>query len=172
MLVAVILHLTSLQPPSADSPPMGEYDIKASYLYNFTRFVEWPSEGAGGNTFAICVLGKDPFGEALNDLVGKTVRNRKIAVRKIFSIDEAQGCDILYISASERAHQKNILSSLPPAHGMLTVSDSNQFTLHGGMIGLVTVGGRIRFEINNKAAMQANLRISSHMLKLAVKIID
>lgn len=145
-----------------------EYFVKGAFLYNFARFVEWPQKAftSEQDPVTICILGEDPFGSALDQLRGKTTGNRKILVRQHVNISEIDHCNILFISKSEQAKLAEIL---PSSHrrSMLTVSDMENFAEQGGIIGLVTVENKIRFEVNLDAARRANLKISSQLLKLA-----
>ena len=157
----------------ADEREAAEYEVKAAFLYNFAKFTEWPSASFASDQapLAICILGDNPFGKAFDPIRSKTVRNRSVAIREIVNPDAAKGCQVLFISASERERFDDILRSLG-TRSVLTVSDVKRFTQSGGMITFVTVDGKIRFEINNRAASHAGLKISSQMLKLAETVIE
>jgi hypothetical protein len=145
-----------------------EYEVKAVYLYNFGKFVRWPS--ATGETFAICVLGQDPFGPALNATVaGETINGANITAARISRVEEAANCRIVFISSSEEARLKQILSALDRS-SVLTVSDLPQFSRHGGMVEFVFDGKKIRFEVNLAPAEHAGLEFSSELLKLAANV--
>ena len=140
--------------------------MKAAFIYNFSKFVHWPAATAD-KTLAICVLGKDPFGPALEEaLLGKRVDGRELVARRLASAENAAGCNVLFVSSSEEAGVERILNAL---HGapVLTIGDMDQFAERGGMINLTTQGGRIRFEINLAAIERTGLRVSSQLLKLA-----
>lgn len=155
----------------AGEEKLSEYQVKAAYLYNFAKFIEWPPRTPGQqNTFTVCVLGKNPFGNALDELNGKQVRNQKMVIRYISSVNEIKGCEMLFISASERENVTTIIAALSSVRGVLTISDTRRFMQAGGMIGFVTVEDRVRFEINNKVAQHANVQISSQLLSLAVMV--
>lgn len=146
-----------------------EYQVKAAYLSNFGSFVEWPSKTAAKSVpnFAICVLGMDPFGRALDQAIaGQSVNGMSVIVRRLSTPEQAAGCRVLFISASEGASLNTVLSSLGNA-GILTVSDMPQFVERGGMIGFVVQDNRVRFEVNLAAAKSAGLTLSSQLLKLA-----
>jgi len=117
-------------------------------------------------------MGKNPFGEDLNPLTGKLVYNRKVLIRYIRNIEELQECDLLFISADEADNISDILPVLNRRQGILTVSDARNFARKGGMIGFVQQEGRIRFQINKRMARQANLAISSELLKLALMVLE
>ncbi len=143
-----------------------EYDVKAAFIYNFAKFVEWPAEKAQGDaTMNVCVVGRDPFGPALDAIAGKSVGDRKIRIRRLAS-QSPQGCDIIFISGSERDRLEQVLEPLRGA-GVLTIGDTHGFAQRGVMINFYMDGKRVRFEINPRAASRAGLRISSNLLKIA-----
>lgn len=150
-----------------------EYEVKAAYLYNFAHFVQWPrnAPSASAKTFGICVLGADPFGRVLDDTVaGEMIDGKSVIVRRISQAKDAAGCRIIFIGESEASNLAEVLSSLS-SDNALTVSDIALFTDHGGMIGLITEGRHVRFEVNMAAARRADLGLSSQLLKLAVRIV-
>ena len=150
----------------------GEYQVKAAYLYNFGRFVEWPAKLTTTNTgpFTICVLGEDPFGPALDTtLAGETIGNQKVAARRISSLQESVNCQILFISSSEAKRLNKIIEALDKS-AILTVSDIPQFSQRHGMIQFVLEENRIRFEVNLTATQRAGLTLSSELLKVATAV--
>jgi len=147
-----------------------EYQIKAAFLYNFAKFVEWPTQAFAGpdSPIVIGVLGKNVFGDNL----ARTIRNKVIndhpfEFKEYRSVKEATNCHILFISASEKEHLPKILKALRGA-SVLTVSETDQFIEMGGMINFVIEDNRIHFQINDDAARRAGLKISSKLLSLAV----
>ena len=147
-----------------------EYQVKAVYLFNFGRFIEWPESAAKDESFTICVLGLDPFGSALDaTLAGEAIGSRKLVARRIMSTREVTNCRILFISSSEVSHIKEILSSLEKSN-ILTVSDMPGFTSNGGMIQFVLKENKVRFEVNLTAAEKAGLTFSSQLLKVATDV--
>jgi YfiR/HmsC-like len=149
-----------------------EFEVKAAYLYNFARFVEWPEESNAPTqgTFDICVLGADPFGSVLDAaLAGETVDGKSVAARRMSKTQNMKGCRILFISSSEGGQLKEILAALDKT-GVLTVSDIPRFSERGGMIGFMFEGNRVRFDINLANAQQAGLTLSSELLKVAVDV--
>lgn len=145
--------------------------IKAAYVYNFGKFVRWQSPPAGSDSFDICVLGKNPFGSTLASTVaGEKLDGRDIRVRNISNPPEAAHCRILFVSSSEESHLKPILVLARQA-SLLTVSDMHGFAERGGMIELVNLEDRIRFQVNANAVNEAGLTVSSELLKVAVKVI-
>jgi hypothetical protein len=146
-----------------------EYEVKAAFLYNFAKFVEWPPEAIDktGESFVIGILGRDPFAKEWKDqLDGKVVQDRKLVFRRLSSPAEAAGCRVVFISDSEAGEVSDILAKLegPP---VLTVSDVGRFIQRGGMVGFSVEQNKVRFSVNVTAAEKAGLKISSQLLKLA-----
>ena len=157
---------TALHPAAAAGP--SEYEVKAAFLYNFARFVEWPLDAAGDDrTFVVTVLGRDPFGSALDDtLRGKMIDDKRVVVRRALRSEDVGRSHIVFISDSESDRLPAILKSLEAAP-VLTVGEMNQFAERGGVIRFKVDQERIRLEINVAAAQRSRLRISSQLLKLA-----
>lgn len=146
-----------------------EYEIKAAYLFNFAKFVDWPAETFADSTepIIIAILGKDPFGKVLGETVsGKTVKGRKLVVERYKKIQDLHFCHILFISTSKRQRLAKILRQTKN-QSILTVSELKNFIQAGGVIRLFNRGNKVRFDINLEAAKQAQLRISSRVLNLA-----
>ncbi len=148
-----------------------EYQVKAAYLYNFGKFVDWSAASAAKRDgFQICVLGQDPFGPALDAaLARQSIDGKSVMARRITKPQDAFGCRILFISASEDRQLKGIFAVLDGA-GILTVSDIPQFSQRGGMIEFTLEGNRVRFEVNLGPAEAAGLTLSSELLKVAVAV--
>jgi hypothetical protein len=157
----------------AQQPKIGEYEVKAAFLYNFTKFVEWPTEATtdAGATFNLCVLGEDPFGKAFDSIQGEKIVNKKLVINRFKELHALEKCRILYISESEEERLTQILKSLKGLH-ILTVSDSEGFAQHGVIINFYMEGNRVRFEINVDAARRSGLKISSKLLNLAKIVYD
>lgn len=145
-----------------------EYDVKAAYIYNFAKFVEWPAGKPldGGATLIVGIIGKDSFGPALAAIEGKVAGKRNIRVKRDISLKTARNCDILFISHSEKDHLEEILEAVGDS-GVLTIGDTKGFARQGVMINFYMEENRVRFEINAKSAGRAGLRISSNLLKIA-----
>lgn len=143
-----------------------EYQLKAAFLLNFTKFVEWPEgdRAAAHSPFAICIYGDDPFGAALDEIVqGELVNGRRLVVRRL-GRSAPESCQVLFFSKSEPKISQ-VLSALPT--GVLTVGDSEQFLADGGTIAFMVENRRVRFGINQRHARNAGLRISSKLLNVA-----
>ena len=155
---------------SSQQPKPTEYEVKAAYLYNFSRFVEWPADVARKGSFTICVLGENPFGRALDTTIAaESATGKTVIARQIPAPPEAGDCRVLFISSSEKGQLKQILASLGNS-SVLTVSDLPQFTDRGGMVQFVLDGDRVRFEVNLATAQRARLTLSSELLKVAVNV--
>jgi hypothetical protein len=148
-----------------------EYEVKAAYLYNFGKFVEWPAKIATADDFfTICVLGQDPFGATLDTTItGESINGKKVVVNRIARSKDAISCRILFISSSEESQVKEILAALDQT-SVLTVSDMPQFTRRGGMIQFLVEENRVRFKVNLTAAEHAGLTLSSQLLKVAISV--
>jgi hypothetical protein len=149
-----------------------EYQVKAAYLYNFGRFVKWPAGLAAGkgDSFPVCVLGRDPFGPILDStLAGEALEGKPVVIRRIAKPQDATDCRILFVSLTEENHLKEILAAIDQA-GVLTVSDMPGFSRRGGIIQFLAEGDRVRFEINLASAESARLVMSSELLKVAAAV--
>ena len=146
-----------------------EYQVKATYLYNFVNFVAWPGGPAEQQgPIVLCVIGKDPFKGAL-DRAGetRTSSGRPFAFRQIYDPAAGRSCHVLFVSASESKHLPAILNAVR-AWSVLTVSEIDGFFYQGGMITFLMEGDRVRFQINSSAAGIAHLKVSSKLLQLAM----
>jgi hypothetical protein len=149
---------------TADQP--SEYQVKAAFLLNFTKFVEWPAKSSAADApIAICILGKDPFGRVLDDIVeGESVNSRKLTVERLGQLPAAQACQVVFFGSPEKDLRKT-LGALGP--GVLTVGEGDKFVRAGGMIALVIDGRRVRFDINQAAAVSAGVKLSSKLMSVA-----
>lgn len=135
---------------------MPEYDLKAEFLCKFVQFVKWPKGGNG----TIGILGDDPFSGKLQG---------KLKVKHSKQPEDLKGCQIVFVSKSERGNVSGIIAALGEGN-VLTVGDSAGFASQGGVIGFMMDGDRVRFEINTGAARRAGLIISSKLLQLASRV--
>jgi YfiR/HmsC-like len=154
---------------AAQSEALAEYQVKAAFLFNFAKFVEWPESAFADGRAPIVfgVVGENPFGADLSNIVrGQQIKGRPIRVGSFKFGDDLRGCHVLFVSASERTHLPQILSSLRGADA-LTVSDIDGFAVAGGVMQFVTEENRVRFLVNLEAVARTNLRINSKLLALA-----
>ena len=151
-----------------------EYEVKAAFLYNFAKFVEWPDTAFASPDAALtfCIVGANPFDGALGRVINdRTAHGRHILVRET-SEPVAGGCHLVFVAASEDRTVAQLVHSLQAAEGaaILTVGESEAFAAANGMITLVVEDGGVRFDIDTAAAERAGLRFSSQLLKLARRV--
>jgi hypothetical protein len=167
--VAVVLVLMGVETlHGSDTPAASEAQVKAAFLFNFAKYVDWPPS-AFSNAMApitIGVIRSDPFGDALHRAEGKTINGHPFVIKDLSSESDLTGCQILFISHSESFRMAGILEkarSLP----ILTVGEDDAFAQNGGIINFVLKKGNIRLEIDLAAARKARLTISSRLLAVA-----
>lgn len=161
-LAGLLLLLLTGASLGAQEPTL-EYRVKAAYLFNFTKYVEWPRDALGAGPLTICVAGRNPFGTVLEDVVrGEEVENRAVAVRVI--LEPEPGCHVLFVpDGAATAAYLRATRTAP----VLTIGETPDFLGFGGTIRFIREGTNIRFEIDQQAADRAGLRISSRLLRLA-----
>jgi len=155
--------------PAGEDDAPSEYQIKAAFLFNFAKFVEWPAAAfkSPEEPIGICMLGQNPFGSALTDAVrGKVVGNRTLVVREAPNAQQAGKCHILFVAASERKRLRSVMEGIQGL-SVLTVGETDNFIANGGVINFRLENARVRFEIDAGAAERSKLRISSKLLSLA-----
>lgn len=151
-----------------------EYELKAAFLFDFGKFVEWPANTFPDPNapFSVCVLGRDPFGSALDQtLQGKRMENRPVRILRLTDPAAARPCQIVFVSASERPRVAAILVSLRGSNA-LVVGETRGFAESGGAIQFTVDDNHVRFTINPDAIQRAGLRISSQLLALAKIVHD
>ncbi len=153
----------------AEIPAPSEYGLKAAFLYNFAKFVEWPPKTFSdlASPFAIGIIGDNPFGSNLQSTIeNKTLDGHPIVVKPVRDISELKTCQMVFISRSERKRLGEILKGTQGV-AALTVSEMDNFLEAGGMIQFLMQERKVRFAINGQAARKAGLKISSKLLNLA-----
>ncbi len=139
-----------------------EYQVKAAFLYNFAKFVEWPASALTG-ALTICIAGRNPLGTFLDETVdGETVGGRPIRTRII--LEPEPGCHVMFIPDGAAATAYLRASRTAPT---LTIGETPAFISQGGIISFFVENGKVRFEINPQAAERAQLRVSSRLLQLS-----
>ena len=201
MCQPISLAAVNMQSSSPKTAKEIEYEVKAAFIYNFMKFIEWPEEKnasqnknqTSANPMIIGVLGLNPFDSAFQLILDKEVRGRKIHIVEIssyhlyyeasqdkanaFAAYQAQyqdiigACNVLFICDSEHDYIEELLS-LTSGHGILTISDLVGFAKRGGIIGFVEDNNKIRFEINLDAAQKENIKIRSQLLTLAKEVYE
>jgi len=149
-----------------------EYEVKAAFLYNFAKFVEWPSTAFATPEapLVFCIIGANPFEGRLERVVNdRTANGRRIVVRDDVATGQTGGCHLVFVPESEEGSMARLLHPVnaAPEAPMLTVGEAEGFTEAGGMIELVVDEGRVRFDINAGMAERRGLKLSSQLLKLA-----
>jgi hypothetical protein len=166
-----VLGLTGLLAQSVAAEPQAapfEYKLKAVFLLNFAKFVQWPADAfaSGSAPLTICVIGEDPFGAALDQVVQKeTVQGHPLTVARPTAERNYRSCHIAFFSESTEAQYSNIISNHIGA-STLTVGENELFSQRGGMIHFMHVGQKMRFVINNDALTNATFELSSKLLSL------
>lgn len=159
-----------VNPDSAKSQQFTEYELKAAYLFNFGKFVQWPADAFKKNTdpFIIGIYGNNPFGEILQQTIqNKTLQNRPVILINVSTTEEAETCHILFICKTDKLQLSLIIKAINNK-SILTVGDNiDEFCESGGIINFTSQHSQKRFEINNKASLKAQLIISSKLLSLS-----
>lgn len=153
---------------AAHAQTLSEQQVKAAFLFNFAKFVEWPVDAFSGpdDPIVFCVLGHDRVGDAIAGLAGKIVQGRKVAVRRHQSVQDTKGCHVLYVSESHVDHAEGIIAQLRGVP-VLLIADDEDFARRGGMINFVLERNKVGFEINAEAIRRARLTANAQLLKLA-----
>jgi len=152
---------------SAQRPRADEDGVKAAFLYNFTKFIEWPSSAFadGSSPFVVCAYADASFRQKLEEiLLGEQVRGRPITVAAVG--EDPRGCHLLYFSKEESVRQAGVLSKLRQAP-VLSVGEGRLFLEQGGLIAFMLEDDRVRFAISKRGADAAGLTISSQLLRVA-----
>jgi hypothetical protein len=164
-LAALVAFAAHLPAPAVAANAAGEYNLKAAFLFQFTKYVHWPADPTG--PVAICVLGEDPFGDALDEaLSDKTSKGHTVVARRIGSAKAGADCRIVFVSRSEQGRLGATLAALGN-RPTLTVADMDRFPQRGGMINLNLENERIKLEVNPDNAARVGLKIGSDLLRLA-----
>ena len=149
---------------AANAQTQAANNVKAVFLYNFSRFVTWPGSSPSNGPFVIGILGNNPFGNYLEQVVeGETIGGQKIEVQYYSDVSEIKSCHILYINKANAADVAKNLAG----RNILTVGDGDDFARSGGIIRFFVDKNKIRLRINQRHAKAANLQISSKLLRVA-----
>ena len=168
-IVAACMMLAGA-PANAQNPT--EYDVKAAFLLNFTKFVEWPESvfESPSAPFRICIVGEDPFGETLDKMVeGEKVASHKLVVDRLKRGSSAGGCEVAFYTKADRNAAQSIAREAPH---VLTVGETDEFLHEGGVIRFVLDHNRVRFDVSQAAARKAELKVSSKLLNVARRVED
>ena len=171
-LAVVALGVVLLPGKASAADESVEYAVKAAFLYKFGSFVEWPATAFASPTspFQLCVVGEDPFGAALDKAVsGQQIARRPVEVRRLKTVKPDSGCHIAYLAASETQRLAQIIEALRGS-SVLTVSDGRSPGVATGIINFVIKDDRVRFDIDDEAAAQNRLALSSKLLSVALSV--
>ena len=190
ILLSALFVLAVAQKTTAEPTKANVYKIKAAFLYNFIKFVDWPEDkiADSNDVITIGIIGNDPFEDAFEPIKAKKVKDKTLVIKHFPSIitykarykkdeykadygDAFKKCHLLFISSSEKEHIEEIIN-LVEGGSVLTVGETAGFIEAGGIINFVMEQKKVRFEINNAAAKQAELKMRSQLLRLAKKVID
>jgi hypothetical protein len=174
LILATLLSFAGAPLDLAQGEPSGEYQLKAAFLFNFAKFIDWPptSFASPQSPFVVCILGVDPFGHAIDEVLkGKTIENRPVTIERLKSAAQVRQCHMVFVTQSESFHLAEIIQAL---HGscVLLVGEADGFAEAGGAIQFALEDNHVRFLINPDAAARAGLRVSSKLLSLARVVHD
>ncbi|WP_461060855.1 YfiR family protein [Silanimonas algicola] len=167
-MMAIVLLAATLLPAAAVRAATDEYSLKAAFLFNFTRFVEWPTEAfaRAGAPFQICVYGDDPFDDRLDALARRRVGERSITITRPTSAAALPRCQIAYFGDGTPADvEAAAVGDAAPT--TLTVASDARFAREGGMVALVTSSGRVRLHVNLDSIRRSPLRVSAKLLEVS-----
>lgn len=169
ILFAACLLISAGKMVDAQTPALSESEIKAGFVFNFTKFIEWPADAFAGpeSPVVLGVLGDSPITDLLIETAaGKTVNGRAVTIRRFKEGQDLRACQILFLSSSEEKRVPQILEKVKRS-SVLTVSETSGFAQAGGMINFVVEGNKVRLEINLDAAGRARLKISAKVIAVA-----
>ena len=172
LMLLRLLLLAGTGAAGAEGPGIKEYQLKAAFLYNFTKFVEWPAASfpSSDAPIVIGVLGRNPFGPELESVIkDRKVNGRGLVIRMIEKASDAKLVQLLFVPSTEDGRLDDLAKELSQAN-VLTVGESAAFAKGGGMINFILEGDKVRFEINPGSAEKAGLKISAQLQKLAKNI--
>jgi len=167
LILLPVLAASLMRQDVAKAAQISEYEVKAAFLLNFTKFVEWkPDAFTDANSpLEICILGPDLFGSTIDSTVAnETIHNRRLVVRRISEVPPAKSCQVVFITRTGRG-LRGILRKISP--GVLTVGEADDFIASGGMIRFMVDDRRVRFEIARGVVERMGLQMSSQLLKVA-----
>jgi hypothetical protein len=174
LTLAALFSFAGVPSGWAQAAPPSEYQLKAVFLFNFAKFIDWPptSFRSPQSPFVVCILGPDPFGTGIDELFkGKTVDDRPVAIERFRNIAQVRQCHMVFVSRSESFHLADIIQAL---HGacVLLVGEADGFAEAGGTIQFALEDSHVHFLINPDAADRAGLKVSSKLLSLARVVHD
>ncbi len=167
LTIALALVLSGSSSIAQDA--FSEYKVKAAFLFNLPEFVSWPEGALPKDRMTFCIVGHDPFGEALEYFSGKQVKSRLLRIERRLSSDSAEGCSVLFISGQETIEDQHF-KPLVSEPAILTVGEADDFTRRGGVVRFIRRGGKVGLEINLTAAHRNRIGLASELLDLATLV--
>jgi hypothetical protein len=174
VLICIVMLLSRQNSQRVFAQSINEYQVKAAYLYNFAKFIQWPPEAFASDQspLSLCIVGEDPFGQPLDGIAqGKMINGHALIVRRTTSLDDLKNCQIVFIGSGDKKRLSELLRRLKGSSA-LAVGESRDFTGMGGSIQFYLEDDRIRFSINVDALQRAHLTASSKLLALAKIVHD
>ncbi|HKV06252.1 MAG TPA: YfiR family protein [Candidatus Acidoferrales bacterium] len=174
LLLATLVPFACSTAGGAQTNSPGEYQLKAAFLFNFAKFIEWPPTSFANpqSPFFICVLGMDPFGRTIDDLLaGKAIGNHPVSIERSDELAEERHCQVVFVSSAEKRRVREVLNGLKGTNS-LVVGETEGFAAAGGVIQFDLEENHVRFLINTDAADRAGLKVSSKLLSLAKVVHD
>jgi YfiR/HmsC-like len=169
LLVLLLLLAQAARSFAADPQTLTEYQIKAGFFFNFTRFVDWPESAfvTASSPILMCVLGETPLTDLVNDVaLGKVVNGRAVSIRRVKASDDLRLCNLLFISAEEERHTAEILGSVKKT-STLTVGETPGFAQAGGMINFSIQENKVKLELNLEATTRVGLKVNSKLIAVS-----
>ena len=172
VLTFIVLSFFLISDLPAVEKGFPEAKIKTAYLYNFLRFVEWPTDIT--NRAHLCVVGhKEEYHDSLQSLTSLTINNEYVTVKEFNEgngLQDLTNCRIIFVT-TEASHRQKIVVNTVRGKNTLTVGESAGFASHGGMINFIERDDRINFEVNLNAVSETDIKITSRILRIADRII-
>jgi hypothetical protein len=175
LFLSLLAAMGLTTPPAirAQAETTSEYQLKAAFLFNFVKFVDWPADAFRKDApIRICLIGNDPFGISLDHIVqDKSINDRQLVVFRSIRSEDVVGCHLVFLASSDAGRFPVVFEKLK-ASSTLIVGESQNFALAGGTIQFFLEDNKVRFYINIDAAERAHLKVSSKLLALAKVIHD
>jgi hypothetical protein len=157
-----------------ETPGVDERRVKAAFLLNFARFIEWPARAfaSAESPVVVAVIGKDPFGTVLEEtLKDKRIGGRPIVIKRFGAVADLEACHLLFVSASLEAEYGKVFDKLKGSPAV-TIGETPGFAAKGGIFRLFTQEKKMRFEVNVEASKRAAVTLSSKLLSLGMAVTD
>jgi hypothetical protein len=169
LLILIFILASATVSLAADPMALTEYQIKAGFFFNFTRFVEWPEDAFATPTSPIvaCIVGETPLTDLLTGVaLGKVVNGRAVSITRVKPTDDFHGCNLLFVSEAEERRTGEILARLRKTH-TLTVGENPGFPRAGGMINFAIQDNKIKLEMNLDATTRSGLKVNSKLIAVS-----